>query len=351
VSETGNLQAKPIMQLNVGVSTLPGVYPRFKGTKLLRPGVYGLMSDETSDHPENHSKTGVNAALKSAFNWAVDNNVDIWMLPEMCVDAKDLELLLLWLKAGSGSIKMVQPGTTYVKSGNGYHNHAPIWQKLSSGTWRTDDYYDKKVPFEMNINTNAPGDTGIISREAQKAGATILEEDFIAGTKLDTGHYLGNNENIWHGVAICRDVLDVFDSRNPLIEYLKRTPDIMYVTSMNSGHTNLFVASAEAMARWHTCATVYVNNSTSVGKSDDIVEMAFALLPNVSKVAGISGRIYYMKSPRLTAGSECSAPVLLSETDTAYEQRVSALYSSSVTAHPLPQHGNVLFKIRGSMLE
>ncbi|MDR3000606.1 MAG: hypothetical protein LBU89_05005 [Fibromonadaceae bacterium] len=343
------------ISLKIGVSTLPGVFPRFDETEPFTgeggKRVYGIKSTEVSDSQSGEpskGKGGVIRAIDNAWNWANSNNLDIWMLPELCLDQNALNHLSNRLTGSPNSNypKVVLPGTTYVQTGASKHsNRAPIWVRAGSGKWDfTSKYYNKRIPFGMNTNVSdkAPQDIREISRKAESRGVKILEEHFERGNEVVTNTING----VKCGIAVCRDVLDVFDDRNPLFKYNRENKvDLMLVTSMNSGHTNLFTATAESMARWHNCATVYINNFTSVtDDQNNTVELSFAFLPDTSRVAGIKGFIYYRKLPLVVTGKDSdteSEP----EVDSAFENRVTAIYSDSVRALPIPLGGNVLYEI------
>lgn len=336
--------------LKIGTSSLPGVYPRFTGNGLIREGVYGIISTQASDNDETILKDGVMNAILEAWNWAYKNKIDIWLLPELCIDEDGLFLLKKYLQNHHTYPRLIIPGTTYVKNSNlSYSNRAPVWVRDENGNWDYTKYFNKVVPFGMNTDVNSPSiDVKTISIAAENNGAKILEEGFTSDGNIMTGDLGG----IKYGVAICRDVLDVFDKHNPLFEYCEQQVDIMLVTSMNTGHTNLFTATAESMARWHNCTTIYVNNFTSVPKEqDNTVELSFALLPDTSKVAGISGLIYYRKPPVYNAAlSDQPVSELLTEIDLAFENRVSAIYSGGVKACAIPKDGNVLYTISNGKL-
>ncbi len=335
--------------LKIGTSSLPGVYPRFTGKGLNREGVYGIISTKASDSDTAICKDGVLNAILEAWNWAYKNKLDIWILPELCLDDEGLSFLKKYLESYDTYPRLVIPGTTYVQNSDlTYSNRAPIWVRKEDGSWDFSKYYNKVIPFAMNTNVNSPSvDVRNISIVAEAKGANVLEEGFTA----DSNIIIGSIDGVKYGVAICRDVLDVFDDKNPLFEYCNQQVDLMLVTSMNDGHTNLFTATAESMARWHNCTTIYVNNFTSVPKEqDNTVELSFALVPNTSKVAGINGLIYYRKAPSFNIASELSESNKELETDYAFENRVSAIYSGSVKACAIPRDGNVLYTISNGKL-
>lgn len=106
------------------------------------------------------------------------------------------------------------------------------------------------------------------------------------------------------GIAICRDAMDLLDSHNPLHKYCDFA-DVMLVISDNTGDSNMFVGTAECLARWHNCATVYTNSIhealANPNKTDNHLEIAFALYPykgsNVSSSTSVSGEIDYAAEP------------------------------------------------------
>ena len=329
--------------LIVGTSSLQNIYPRFIGTKVLDKDFYGLASTRVSDSIDKDPTEQVANSIIAAFRWAAKNKVQVWILPELCLDKIGLRHLVDLMRNNASSLKMVLAGSTYIslKTG-GFVNQAKIittQPKLEMFT------YNKTIPFNMQIDTESSvPDIYKISNDAAEAKCNFLKEDFVPGEKL----LILPLDGLKVGIAICKDVLDPFDARNPLAAYIREKVDIMLVTSMNSGHTNLFTATAEAMARWHNCATFYVNNLTSVSNAaDKTVEMSFALLPNHTKIDGVQGCIYYRTAPTLNAIDGLSTV----ESDTVVENIINTIISRDVVAKALPSDGNVLYTIKNGMLE
>lgn len=326
-----------ISDLVVGTSSLPGVFPRFVGTKVLDDAQYfGLISNTVSDSVQEYSMTGVKEAIRNAYFWALANDVELWLLPELCLGREGYDYLRSLIDKDQGRLRMVLMGSMYTAGGA---NQARVWSTASPIA-----NYDKIIPFHMQTDTKSKvPDIQKISREAESLDKHLLQEDFQPGSNVLTlrlGDYIV-------GIAICRDVLDPFDPRNPLIRYLSKKVDIMLVTSMNSGHTNLFTATAESMARWHGCATFYVNNISSVASSDDkTVEMSFALLPKSDRIDGIQGCVYYRAAPGIMGleGIEKDAA------DTTVSNVLNSVVSGDVVVKSLPTDGNALYKIRGGKL-
>lgn len=337
----------------VGSSSMKDTVPVFEGTKKLQNGNYGICSRRISQTPYTGTITtdNVRTEIANALEWVISNQIEIWILPEMCMDEDMLSYLRELLQKNNEqlrNLKLIVAGSTYRKiCTDKYSNQAPIWILDKKQGLVELAGYDKKVPFSMNVpsKTFSP-DMETIVNNAKAAGCNILVEDLGMGDD-GVSFRIVRIESGYIGVAICRDVLDLSERCNPLNRYIDFV-DVMLVVSMNSGHTNCFTSTAESMARWHYCATVYNNNMTSVNNPKDmIVEMTFAIWPRSASAAGIQGCIYYRKAPvfeqllqnnGLKLGSDVLARLCSST--------LTSIYSKGVVAKDMPEgSGNVYYDI------
>lgn len=305
----------------VGTHACAQVAPIFTGTRPLAGKQYGLGAAGTNN-PQN--------VIKNVHQWAVKEGLEILILPELCVDDTQLALLKDLLSTESGRMKLVVAGSFYRKHGAETVNEAPVLLITGNDKKIITHSVKKAIPFSMDIDVNSK-DPVIkkISEEAQKAGCEVLVEDMEPGScvaiiKVEGGYL---------GIAICRDVLDLLERSNPLLRYTDFV-DIMLVTSLNSGHTNLFTSSAESMARWHHCATVYANALCAVpDPSDKVVEVSFVLMPTLERVTGIKGEIYYRTAPDVRVSIADAFPF-------------SAVYSKGVVPKAVPNpEGAIKYEI------
>lgn len=337
----------------VGSSSLADATPVFEGTRKLQNSNFGLKSTNVSDYPYEGTislnKTKEN--ILNALQWVIDNEVAIWLLPEMCMDntlLAYLRELLQQKKEKLKNLKMIVPGSIYQKvDDEKYCNQAPIWIIDENNNLVELTPYDKRVPFSMNTPSGSSGspDINAVAEQARKAGCNIIAEDLENGIDFRIVRF----EKGYIGIAVCRDVLDLSEKCNPLNRYCDFV-DIMLVISMNSGHTNCFTSTAESMSRWHNCATIYNNNMTSVlNKEDKTVELSFAIQPKVTSAAGIKGEIYYRSAPivRMMAQLKQSKENTLTQKQfmSICDAAVNSIYSGGVVAKNIPDDGNVFYDI------
>lgn len=243
---------------------------------------------------------------------------------------------------------MIISGSTYKKAGQKFSNQAPIWILDSSKNWVDLVPYDKTVPFSMDtptISTGSP-DVDKIAKDAKDAGCNVIVEDIEQGISFR----IVRVDYAYIDIAVCRDVLDLSDECNPLNRYCDFV-DIMLVVSMNSGHTNCFTSTAESMARWHYCATIYNNNMTSVlDPNDKTVEISFAIWPKVTSAAGIQGKIYYRSEPIIEQLTKLEHSKELNYDSRSFielcDVAVTSIYSKGVVAKAIPKDGNVFYDIK-----
>lgn len=342
----GQIKGYPkVSDYTFATSSMSHTYPRFSPTRALQNSNYGLKCSVVSDsnQKDTYIKEETKKELINSLKFIAENNIEIWTLPELCVDKELLEFLKEQIeKMGAESnLKMVVPGSIYVGVANGkLSNQSPIWIIDNNGKVVEIAAYDKCVPFSMptvkEIPPSTSYDMAVLYEAANKANCNVITED-LSVSDNGVNFRIVRFDKGYIGIAICRDVLDLSEPCNPLNKYCDFV-DIMLVVSMNTGHTNCFTSTAESMARWHNCATIYNNNLTSVGKNDNIVEVTFSLYPDTKKVAGIKGELYYRNDPQKPK------PNIL--TSMPFES-LSAIYSGSVKPLVLGvSEFDVLFKIK-----
>lgn len=224
--------------------------------------------------------------IYKSIDYAKNNNAEILIFPELCFNEDDLKMLQLYLEKLGGNLKLVIGGSYYKLTSSGsYYNLAPILYK-KGGKWGIYQDYRKKVPFSMSPKT-----------EKEKVKYSLLVEDIELPDSIRVIPY----KNIIIGVAICRDVMDLTDKHNPIYKYCDFV-DLMLVISDNTGDSNMFVGTAECLARWHNCATLYTNSVAETIKGervDNKLEVSFGLYPSKGgpSSTSVAGVISYIQKP------------------------------------------------------
>ena len=238
--------------------------------------------------------------IEKSIKYAAGQRASILIFPELAINENILDFLEECLKNEGKALKLVVGGSHYKKDQPpAFSNLAPIYANIS-GQWQRLTDYAKMIPFTMGYNESVAKkyhiDTGTYPLDQYK----LLTEDI----HMDDNITLLPYQDCVIGVAICRDAMDLLDSHNPLHKYCDFV-DVMLIISDNSGDSNMFVGTAECLARWHNCATVYTN-SIAEGlptgkKADQFLEISFALYPskgpNESSSTSVSGEIAYAKKP------------------------------------------------------
>ena len=246
-------------------------------------------------HVEASSLSEQKTIIEKSIQTAKEN-ADVLIFPELSINEDTVEFLLDSLKQYGGGLKLVVGGSHYTAGGKAY-NTAPIF--VNDGGWKQVASYNKIIPFSMGYSEKVARDYHIDMEKYPLDKFRMLSEDIIMEDKVTILPF----EDCVVGVAICRDVLDPLDKHNPLHKYCDFV-DVMLVISDNNGDTNMFVGTAECLARWHNCATVYTNSVAETGESaspDTHLEVSFALYPlkgkNVVGSTLVSGEITYIKLP------------------------------------------------------
>lgn len=227
----------------------------------------------------------------------------ILIFPELSINIDMLSTFESKLNASS-NLKLVIAGSHYKgNAGSAYKNASSIYAKIS-GKWKVIAEYSKLIPFTMGYTEKIADAYGIDKKKYPTNKYKLLVEDIEMNDNITLLPY----KDCIVGIAICRDAMDLLDSHNPLHKYCDFT-DVMLVISDNAGDSNMFVGTAECLARWHNCATVYTNSIHEAladpENPDNHLEVAFALYPHkgsgVSSSTSVSGEINYAEAPFETA--------------------------------------------------
>lgn len=233
--------------------------------------------------------------IDNSIRYAVEKNAEILIFPELSINEDKIQYLIDALNAESGDLKLVMGGSYYKgESEEEYRNSSPILCK-KNGRWEILTYYDKMIPFTMGKIAPDAENPPII-HNINPHDYDLLVEDIQLSSNITV---LPCKDGVI-GVAICRDVMDLADKHNPIHQYCDFV-DLMLVISDNSGDSNMFTGTAECLARWHNCATLYTNSVAEAQGSnpDDKLEVSFALYPRKggSSSTSVSGVITYISNP------------------------------------------------------
>ncbi len=222
---------------------------------------------------------------------------NVLIFPELSINHDMLGTLENSLSSTS-NLNLVVAGSYYKgSSGSTYKNISIIYAKIG-GKWEAVTEYSKLIPFTMGYTEKISDIYGFDKSKYPVGQYKLLVEDIEMNDNITLLPY----KDCIVGVAICRDAMDLLDSHNPLHKYCDFV-DVMLVISDNTGDSNMFVGTAECLARWHNCATVYTNSIHEAGtdKLDSHLEISFALYPrkgsNVTSSTSVSGEINYAEEP------------------------------------------------------
>jgi len=258
-----------------------------KAQKKLSFGNIGITAFSKSDDVQ---KLVIGKSILHAKN----NNAKILIFPELAINENNLDHLVSELNRNGKEIKLVVGGSYYKPKDSAFENLAPIYANIS-GQWEKITEYAKMIPFSMSYTQKTADAFGIDTTEYPLSQYKLLTENL----SMDDNITLLPFKDCIIGVAICRDAMDLLDSHNPLHKYCDFV-DIMLVISDNRGDSNMFVGTAECLARWHNCATVYTNSRGPL-EADPHLEMSFAIYPfkksDSRNSTAVSGEITYEKKP------------------------------------------------------
>lgn len=241
--------------------------------------------------------------ITNSISEADKGSASILIFPELSINGDMLSTLESKLNSSS-NLKLVVAGSHYKgSSGNAYKNVSSIYAKIGT-KWKVVAEYSKLIPFTMGYTKGIADTYGIDKTKYPADKYKLLVEDIEMNDNITLIPY----KDCVVGIAICRDAMDLLDSHNPLHKYCDFT-DVMLVISDNTGDSNMFVGTAECLARWHNCATVYTNSIHEAFANhenpDSHLEIAFALYPRkgsgVSSSTSVRGEINYAEAPFETA--------------------------------------------------
>ncbi len=213
--------------------------------------------------------------IKAIMKQVQEAKSAVLIFPELLVD-DTLDQLIDAYAAKVDSLKLIVKGSRHVAKSGHYTNTAYCSVKAGD-TWNKVMFsYNKRIPFTMGYTTAVAKAYKIDTAKYPLDKSELLVEDILVDDRITILPY----KDCIVGIAICRDVLDLLDKHNPLHRYCDFV-DLMLVISENNGDTNMFVGTAECLARWHNCATLYTNALHEAGaqKLDPYLEMSFALYP------------------------------------------------------------------------
>lgn len=255
--------------------------------------------------------------ITNSVKEADDELANVLIFPELSINHDMLGTLENSLGYTS-NLNLVVAGSYYKgSSGSAYKNISTIYAKIGD-KWEAVTEYSKLIPFTMGYTEKIADIYGFDKSKYPVGQYKLLVEDIEMNDNITLLPY----KDCVVGVAICRDAMDLLDSHNPLHKYCDFV-DVMLVISDNTGDSNMFVGTAECLARWHNCATVYTNSIHEAGtdKLDSHLEISFALYPRkgskVTSSTSVSGEINYAAEPFKAANFD--------------PNMVSILYSPGIT--------------------
>lgn len=255
--------------------------------------------------------------INNSVKEADDELANVLIFPELSINHDMLGTLENSLGSTS-NLNLVVAGSYYKgNSESAYKNISTIYAKIG-GKWEAVTEYSKLIPFSMGYTEKIADIYGFDKSKYPVGQYKLLIEDIEMNDNITLLPY----KDCVVGVAICRDAMDLLDSHNPLHKYCDFV-DVMLVISDNTGDSNMFVGTAECLARWHNCATVYTNSIHEAGteRLDSHLEIAFALYPRkgskVTSSTSVSGEINYAEEPFKAANFD--------------PNMVSILYSPGIT--------------------
>lgn len=249
------------------------------------------------------------STISKSIQYAGKNKAKVLIFPELCINKNRLQMLQSYLGKNGGDLKLVIGGSYYEPTSSGsYYNLAPILYKNKNGEWGIYQDYRKKVPFSMPTTKKTEN-------------YDLLVEDIELPDSIRVIPF----KDIIIGVAICRDVMDLTDKHNPIHKYCDFV-DLMLVISDNTGDSNMFVGTAECLARWHNCATLYTNSVAETKKGervDNKLEVSFGLYPSKGgpSSTSVAGVISYIEKPSFANAAKDASEIaqILYSGSIAYE--------------------------------
>lgn len=254
-------------------------------------------------------KNDKNDFITKSIESAKKNKSKILIFPELLISEETEEFLTKELNKEENSLTLVIAGSSHKKiDGENLQNISKILFK-DNKTWKELATYSKMIPFSRP-NKEVNSNIDVENIETPSDVTIIPTKDGVIG------------------IAICRDVMDLLNLRNPMHKYCDFV-DLMLVISYSTGDSNMFVGTAECLARWHNCATLYTNAISTAyddktGLPDNKTEVSFAIYPEkkIKSPFSVSGQITYIEEPlKIIASSIQSEPVsILASPGIKYEK-------------------------------
>lgn len=257
----------------------------FKGKKLIATCAHFTKDEDLrmeATQELNFKNLGIKVAPKQSITKDkidrimrnADERSSVLIFPELLIDDKTATLIDNYA-ASTKNLKLIVAGSRYVAKDGHYTNTAYCTVKIGKEWHKNYCFYNKRIPFTMGYTNNVANAYHIDTAKHPLDKSDLLVEDIVVDDAINVLAY----KDCIVGIAICRDVLDLLDKNNPLHRYCDFV-DLMLVISENNGDTNMFVGTAECLARWHNCATLYTNALHEAGSNPDpFLEMSFALYP------------------------------------------------------------------------
>ena len=149
------------------------------------------------------------------------------------------------------------------------------------------EYY-KKTPFSL-----------------MQADKQVISEDLEVNSDL----FFVCAQDCITGIAICSDVVNFSNDLNPIHRYADFV-DVLVIISESSADTEMFLATAENLARWYNCAVIYANDinidflENANNTNDKLVEVSFCISPqkdsSVLSPTALKGDVLYKKNLPIT---------------------------------------------------
>lgn len=229
------------------------------------------------------------AELDGVATRAIDEGVDILVLPELCVCDAGVARLVAALRGAKEPPSLVVAGSFHRDDAGFTQNRAPVltWD-AGAATYRDAIWCDKANPWADDIGRVSASD-GLASviAAATQHGAGRLREDIdltpvkrLVAVKTDLGVF---------GVAICLDAMDP-----AVMARYRGVADHLLLISMNSSDAAEFYSRARSLAASQWMSTFYINATRAI-HGPKPVDGAFWQLPLVpTRVTRKTRRVQYV---------------------------------------------------------
>lgn len=249
----------------------------------------------------NRKKTLQQDIIDKSIEVAKRENASILVFPELALEVDPTtgggmyEYLKQQLEVVDHPLKLVVASCYYQTASEGsYKSISNILYRDINEKWKVLDTYYKMIPCTI------PYTKQFFQEEINEKDCQLMLEDL----EIKRNVVLINYNNLMIGITICRDAMDLLSSHNPIHRYCDYV-DLLIVISDNDGDSNMFVGTAECLARWHNCATVYANAVCATQKgadslnADNYLELSFGIYPYKGgrNSTNVSGEITYYNYP------------------------------------------------------